>query len=228
MSMIWQKVMDGIAAALPFEIAAKATTQSTSSSATHTINLPTGISAGDILWIVIAWQTETQTFTSLSETWDLLNDTETGRGNFRVMWRVATGSEGATTTLTLSGASANVAAICFRITSAQDVEAGTPGTATTNSTTIDPPSLSPSWGSEETLWIAVAWTPDTRQTLSSYPTSYSIEQTTQAGTSSGTSEGQLLAVAARLLTASSEDPGVFTFGANVQHQGRNTYAVRQA
>jgi len=75
-----------------------------------------------------------------------------------------------------------------------------------NSTTPDPDSLTPSWGAEDTLWVAFAGS-DGAVTASAFPTNYSDNQFTD-----NTGNDPSFHMATRELNASSEDPGTFTTG----------------
>ncbi|MDP2789067.1 MAG: hypothetical protein Q8O46_03395 [bacterium] len=81
-----------------------------------------------------------------------------------------------------------------------------------NSTTPNPPSLSPSWGSSKgTTWIAaVGRGSGTNITTTGFPANYTNGFSQQAGS---TNTGETLDTARRNLTATSEDPGTFTLSA---------------
>jgi hypothetical protein len=75
-----------------------------------------------------------------------------GTASHAVAWRVASGTEGgATISVPLSGASAT-RHVAYRI--AGQTLPPQSATATGSSATPNPPALTPTWGSAETLWIA--------------------------------------------------------------------------
>lgn len=146
---------------------------------------------------------------------------QAGGGNLRVcagIYKVASGSEGASVTVTWSRA-VTIAAVAFQVSG----YTGTPvdGTlATGSSTAPNPPSLTSGFGSVDTLWLAIAG--DMGGSLpSAIPANYS-----SVGTSTGTGPNpeSYLAVASRNLNASSEDPGTFTISS--AQWGANTVAIQ--
>jgi len=100
---------------------------------------------------------------------------------------------------------------------AVEVSTGVVGT----STTPDPDSLTPSWGSDDTLWFAVTGT-DAQPSVTSYPTSYGLYQSSEHAASSG---GAHVGKAGRELAAASDDPGTFTIGVS-QEWAAVTVGVR--
>jgi hypothetical protein len=85
--------------------------------------------------------------------------------------------------------------------SVQDYQAAD-STPTVN---MRPPTLTPSWGSADTLWMWVGAFDNGTRTLSSYPTNYSANQNFNAGAASSAAVG--IATATRELAASSETIG---------------------
>lgn len=181
----------------------------------HSISLPSGIQAGEILLMAIGhhradrpWSTPSG-WTGLAQ--DARGSTSSGC-RMAVFYRVATGSEGSSVTVAADG-TAHGAAIVFRVT---DYD-GAPEAQITNdrSSTPSPPNLAPSWGSADTLWFALAVN-SPEQTLSSYPSGYSGGVTgvgTNAG--SGSNDDSRTSAAYRQLTASSEQPGSFGISTTV-------------
>ena len=74
-------------------------------------------------------------------------------------------------------------------------------------TTPDPPSLSPSWGSADTLWFVSFAADNGTNAATAYPTNYSDNQFTDNTTSTA---GVSMAVASREVATATEDPGSFT------------------
>lgn len=119
----------------------------------HTVNLPASIAANDLLLgfftsdgdPVITWPGD----------WTLLFETVTGTAaRFSCYYKIASGSEGASITVT-TDVNEKSAHTTYRIgvgSFTGTPEAGTSATGT--STTPNPPSLSPSWGANDALWIA--------------------------------------------------------------------------
>lgn len=187
----------------------------------HPINLPAGIASGDLL-LVFAVFNGGPTVTDPSG-WSLLASNGASGDAARIYAKIADGSEGATVTVTLSG-NQRAHAASYRITGNRNgvtsSEIAVSTAVDANTATPDPPSLTPSWGSDENLWIAVDLCASSAFTFSSYPTNYSLGQlNAQSGNNNN---ANAVSVAARLLTATSEDPGSFT---TVTARDRSTYTL---
>lgn len=183
----------------------------------HTVDLPANISAGDLLIVIFCcYLTASITF---PEGWTELFQ---GAGGilvrFGACYRVADGEEGATITVTTA---TNVCSAhnSYRITGYSSTpEVGTMATAA--STTPDPPSLSPTWGAKDTLWLAVqgnyvGWE------ITAYPTNYTDGRNDR--TFGVYKVG--IASARRELNAESDDPATFTQGTSSQWAA-NTIAIK--
>lgn len=192
----------------------------TGTSASYPVNLPPNIASGDLLLVFFA-RNANATITDPSG-WAVLVSKLNG-DTFRLYAKIADGSEGSTVTV---GATNNgrVSAASYRITGARNgvtsSEIAVSSAVDGASATPDPPSLTPSWGSAENLWIAVTFAASSNFTFSSYPTNYTLGQINAQTGSNGNSNAVTLA--SRLLTATSEDPGVFT---TVSSQTRSTYTL---
>ncbi len=168
------------------------------------ITLPGGYSVDDLLIIFAEFDRATSSFTVTTPTgWTELESDDYGSYyRVRVWYRVATGSEGASVTVTISD-NARAGYVVYDITGYDSVpESNSAVGMGGGSTTPDPPSLSPSWGSDDTLFIAFAACQD--EDFTAYPSNYSLSQLTEHGTNAS------VAVAARDLAASSDNPGTFT------------------
>jgi hypothetical protein len=134
-------------------------------------------------------------------------------GKFDGFYKIADGSEGGTTP-TWTASVATTAQ--WQVTPATDWHGTTPPEGTTASgdaSNANPPSATPSWGSDDNLFEAIAGNSATGETtgFTAAPTNYTGLQSN--GTSSGGSTVNL-AVATRQLAASSDDPGTFTPNSN--------------
>lgn len=178
-------------------------------STTPPYTLSATINAGDLILIIGASdntdaQTQPTGFTSIYEA-----QTSTQNRTF-VFGKVADGTEDSTT---VNGAIAVAEATTYAVYAIQDwfgtiatgvaVSTGATGT----SANPDPDSLSPSWGSADTLWIAHENRDNATATVSAYPTSYTLGQIDQAGSVGGT---QCCGYAARQNATATEDPATFT------------------
>lgn len=179
----------------------------------HTVSLPTGITADDLLLIFAGLENANGTifsdpsgFTKLFE--DNFGDL-TGRDSRLVIWyKKATGSEGSTVAFQYDAISKS-AHISYRISGADDPGTGqapeAAAVATGDSTSPNPPSLTPTGGAKDYLWIAAASADDNNSpTVSGFPTNYSN------GLSSRDLSDATCMTAERQLNASSEDPDSFT------------------
>jgi hypothetical protein len=194
----------------------QATNESSTNTAgtSHTINLPTGITAGDLLIVCLDKGSTAATVNALAG-WTELLDENAGNGLY-IAYRLADGTEGSTIGLTTS-ASTRSAEITFRISGAQDPATQAPQigtTATGTSTTPDPPSVTPTGGAKDYLWIALfgqaGEEADDDAWANTPPTNYTPSPPLQKSCGTvGTNLGGLIAAASRQLNASSENPGTF-------------------
>lgn len=198
--------MVGGAADFP-TVAATNSSQENTSTTSHTVNLPASIAAGDLLLII--WQSSSPSVTTPSG-WNLLSPTPTTNGSniqLIVYWKVASGSEGATQAIT-TGANTPAAHVSYRITGYQ----GTPEVlaATGTDTTPNPPSLSPSWGYDKTLWIAISDSAraGAAHSVSATPSGYSDVVSSSMDLATNTS--YRLWTLRKQAEAASENPGSFT------------------
>lgn len=168
----------------------------------HTINLPSSIQAGDLL--IVWWGFGNDPGATTTTGWTNMGvDGTNGRG--AIVYKTATGSEGATDTWSTTN-SVKTATIAWRISGWQ----GTPekGTAAqANSTNADPPSITPSWGAADILVLVMMDATLNTNVASAAPTNYG--NLTTAATTSGSASA--VSSAERSMTATStEDPGTFT------------------
>lgn len=162
----------------------------------HSVALPASIAAGDEL--IVAFAAKGTTFNLPSGWTELYNSGSAFPGLF-VIRREADGGEGATLTVT-TGGSQKSAHASYRISGAVASEISTAATGT--SVNPDPPSLTPSGGALDYLWLAI----DSNEggaTVSAYPTNYTD------GFQSA-NPGETIESARRELNAASENPGTFT------------------
>jgi hypothetical protein len=169
-----------------------------------TVNLPSGIVAGDL--VIIGASSGSAANFIWPAGWTEINELSGASADHSVAYRRCDGSEGATITVTKTGTGAPTFT-ARRITGAHGSSAPELVFAAASSiATPDPSSLSPSWGAEDTLWIASTSRIDTAAPLS-YPTNYSLDQQHQVPATASFS----LSSAARQLNAASEDPGAFSY-----------------
>lgn len=194
-----------------------------SASTSHDINLPSGISAGNLV-LIFACKNNTAETISDPSGFTLLLDKD-NNDNFLIWGKIATGSEGATVNTTLSSGQ-RMAAVSYLITGNRNglssSEIAISSAVDASTATPDPPNHTPSWGSAENLWIALSFASDGGYTYtqgSGNPTNYTLGE---LNSTVSTGNGCGVLTASRLLTASSEDPGAFT---TVTARNRSTYTL---
>lgn len=175
-------------------------------STSHVISLPAGLASGNLL--IICWSGHSAAGAPTTPTgWtELFNSAPFG--TFAIYYRVSDGGEGASVTLTSASSGVSCHA-SYRISG----YAGTPevsSAATGTSTNGDPGTLTPSWGTDDVLWLAaMGGIGASSPTVSVAPTGYSalIANATEGGIND-----VLLGTAQKTANASSENPGTFTSG----------------
>lgn len=178
--------------------------------ANHTVNLPAGINAGDLLMVFfIVDDVEDCTFPG---DWTRIKNFThaTNTITIAVAYKEASGSEGAS--ITVGTTNEQSVSVSYRITGwdsaiAPEISTGAEGT----NTSPNPDSLTPAGGSKEYLWVAVCAI-DSIYGVTAYPTNYT--DTEWHPSSGGESGGVSMAICNRELTAVSEDPGAFTISAD--------------
>ena len=189
----------------------------------HPVALPATVNSGDVLVVAAAWDgSPTITWDNATAgTWTEKVNRANGTSCRVVVYsKIADGTEGGKTLSLTSSASEQMVARVFRISGAHgDVEAA--DTATSN-IPPNPPSLTPSWGEADTLWLAIVAI-DTLAHAEGAPSNYG-PLTSDSSSASGLAT---LATAYRQLTAATEDPGVFTGMGNVPWAAA-TIAIRPA
>jgi hypothetical protein len=185
----------------------------TTGATSHSIALPTGISAGDLLLVfVVTDGNPTLSGTLTTEYTPILNTTSGTAVRLAIYAKSASGSEGSTVALTTSASeaacfrSARIAAARWKggtITAAVEV-----ASATGSSVNPNPPSLNPTnWDVEDTLWIAGQGCDGNRATTG-YSSGYSSNQYTT--TVSNAANGCGIALATLESATASQDPGTLT------------------
>jgi len=192
--------------------------------------MPSTINAGDLLVAFFANRGASATATVTTPTgWTQLFSQVNGTGANAVRFggyvKIATGNEDGTTVNFATGTDQQAAAQVYCVEastwtgSLADVVAAVASTG--NSTTINPPALTPSWGSDTTLWLTGAGH-GREFALSSSPPNYTGTERTNSSTSTGNCT---TLSARRELSAASDDPGNFVIATAFQWVAQ-TIAVR--
>lgn len=187
-----------------------ATSENDTSDTSHTVDLPGGVAADDLLIMFFGILGD-----AISVTWPSgwtevhVEDNQTGSSpTLAVAYKVSAGSEPASETVTID-LSSRMAAVVYRLDGAAAAAPDAAGSQGQNTQNPDSPSLSPAGGSDDYMWIssyAASYGNDAIPTAS--PTNYS--GSISAANPSNTSTRVATAVAYRALTAATEDPGQWT------------------
>ncbi len=204
-------------------VATTNTSYSSSISYIHVVALPSGIQAGDLLLVFWA-DGDTASTVNVPGGWTQLYNQQTGGYRQLVIYKIASGSEGAVIVLSTSIAERS-AHNSYRI--ATGTYSGIPVAASVQigfTDQPDPPLLTSGFGAISTLWIAVSHSGgDDNTPAPAPPSSYTNLITGYTG-SAGTKHARM-ATARRNLAAASENPAVFTLGSQI-FWGANTVAIK--
>ena len=188
------------------------TSEEASNVTSHTVDLPASISSGDLL-IILFTVDAAPTITWPSGYTEFADDQRGSTVRGAVAYRQADGTEGATITVT-TGSSQFSTHNTYRITGHEDPATQAPEAASADggSNAPNPPSLTPTGGAEDFLWLAACGHDLGGQSITAFPTNYSngisINQTNESnGCGAGSAE--------RDLNASSEDPGTFSLSGSM-------------
>lgn len=183
----------------------------------HSVSLPSGIAAGDLLIVLFRTPSGGATHTPPSG-WATLAS-RISNGTTSIFWRVANGSEGSTINVDAGDTERSVAN-SYRITGF----GGSPQAAFASTNVTDPPSLTPSWGSSKVLWLALVSMRRSNQTITAAPGSYT-NLVDQANTSNSSPTYAHIGSARRTTTASSENPGAFSITGTAEEPHAATIAI---
>lgn len=168
---------------------------------THTASLPASISSGDLLIVFI--RTSVNTFPSTPTGWTgyVLASTN---GYLKMIWKIASGSEGASVAITTSAAT-NAAMTAYRITGHDSTN---PITYNGIASSLDPEEASGQYGEQDYLYIAVGSTRRTDNTLT-VPTNYGSQLDAASNAASSDTANVRIATGVRSYTSTYDDPVAF-------------------
>lgn len=186
------------------------------SGTSHTANLPASIVAGNLL-VAVFGGSAAATLTWPAGWTQFLTGGATG-ATLNAAYRRANGTETSTITVTSGATSITSQIKTYRITGTE-LFAPVGGTNVTisSSATADPPSLTPSWGTMDTLWIATSFA-STQTVVNTYPTSFTSGAVIINGSTG-------LATCNFASTVSVLDPAAFTW-AGTGRKNTNTIAIK--
>lgn len=200
------------------------TTASPTQQPTHTVNSATTVTPGNLLLLLV--NAGDGNFT-LPAGWSELLNLDTTTASHMLYYKVAAGTEGGTFQITNSDTNESMGTQLWQISNWYGTLAGVEAALTgdLSTSTIDPPSLTPSWGSANTLWIFGAVAADDAVTVSTWPANYTNLTYVESG--GAANDTQACAMGSRELAAASEDPGAVTWSQS-QRTDAFTVAVRPA
>lgn len=201
----------------PVIVSTETSSKTTTGAAAHTINLPSGIEAGDMILIFFSEGNASGTNVTIAGYTELYA-TETFDRYFSAFWRIADGSEGATVnTNSFAGRSAHVS---YRI--AAGTFQGTPyfsGSDSGTDNSPNPPNLAPGLGVQPFLWLAAMHSDEVSSVTAPGGYGTMLHSTTSGSNENGADHAQM-AVSQRFNSAASEDPGAYALGQNTTHSAR--------
>jgi hypothetical protein len=189
----------------------------TANAASITVTLSGTPANGNLYIIFLQAGSTTTTWTQTAGTtgWSELYDTNGGSVWYK---QIATNEPNPTFSLSVSE---NSGYSVLQITGHENPSTQAPQVSIAavhnNSSSPNPPSLTPTGGAKDYLWLAVSGNTDGRRTVNSGPTNYS---NLNSFTTSGGPSGASGATAERSINASSEDPGAFTLSGNSPWEAR--------
>jgi hypothetical protein len=184
-------------------VTAEISSDETTNTTTHTVDMPSG--SGGTLLTILGFDARPIVSGQIPDNWaSNVNTAHSGDLCALRAYTLPGGAGGASQTITTDAGQCS-GHHTMRLDGAAAFEAavfqGTTGSS------FDPPSLDPSWATEDVLWIPVSVNDDGTITITGFPTNYIGTGQVNAGDAA---DGVTLAWARRELNAASEDPGAFT------------------
>lgn len=188
---------------MAFPVVEDSVSTTSATARTLEVDMPATVDAGDLLLVMAAVDNVANLDLTALDGFKII---ESGSGNGTsdshfIFKRLADGTEGGTTATLVVGALTNetISAICYRVSGGGDVEVAKLESQPNYAATVPNPTLTPSWGSDETLWFAVIGL----YTMAGSPSAYSSLLASGAASSAGSQ----ITGAYRQLEAASETPG---------------------
>ena len=201
------------------KVAATNNGRETSGTLTHSISMPAGINAGDLLLIYFA--TDNNCYVSDWDGFVALGSAQGSAVALHVGYKIAVGGD--TCTLTI-GTYRRSVHITHRITGFSGTPEASAGVYGAN-VNPNPDLLTPVDGAKDYLWIAIEANDDPADGILAYPTNYDNNQDAQQVISGN--YGCWIALATREFNAAFQDPDTFTIEA-IEQWGALTVVIPPA
>jgi hypothetical protein len=197
-------------------VEASAITEASADQSSHTVNLPSGITAGDLLLLWFTLDGSSGVGVDTPSGWDLVEDTiaQTNGDKGCLFSRTASGSEGATVVVTSTGTDQSSACVSLRISGWQSVETEN-GSEQDANVGITLPPLTPSTSGKGLLLTCVC-TLGTRDTLN-----HAVGATVVKTTYNASSQNTTATVLYSQLTVSDEHELIISHG--MRQSSASTY-----
>lgn len=189
-------------------------TATTTWTTTHTITLGTFV-AGDHLLLSFGTNGSGGNITAPSGWTEVVAIDLNWAQKWRVWIRQMTGAEASTVTVATSLTNRSAAQVIRCRTIRSGVVAGTTWDVASTSTTgygvtVDPPSVTATWGATSNLAVAMLWGGSNTPTVTGYPSGYSNGDYVTAGVTVGS--------ATKSTSSASDDPSAFTLSGSNNHR----------
>lgn len=184
------------------------------------VTMPASISAGDLLGVFCTHNSGNLLTVSAGSNWVIRNEgiLSSTVESYSTLYKIAEGSDNLTVA---SASSASTVCEAIRVTGHAVSDIIThinTASATATSSSPDPPSLTPSHGSQDYLFLAVVWM-NNNITFSAFSTNY-----TEVAQEVSAVGGVTIGLARRALTGTTDDPSVWTAGSSDVWLAR-TYSI---
>jgi hypothetical protein len=183
----------------------------------HDVTLPSDIISGDLL--IMIWRAGGTTDVSTPPSGFTQLGTRNSNGITYIWYKIATGAEGGTITVT-TAANTRATAITYKIRNAVN----TPEIQVLNSNTNNPPSITASWGSADNLFIAWMTNRRSDSTVTGAPTDY-VQLTTITQPSNTNLTRARISTAHRYVTGTTDDPSAFTTSGTIDNPHSGTIVI---
>jgi hypothetical protein len=201
-------------------ISSTATFAASVGATTHSVTLPSSIVSGNLLIVILRVGTGTGTITATTPAgWTVLGS-RNSTGITYAFYKIATGAEGATVSVTVSAA-AYLSAISYNITN----YTGVPEISFESTNINNPPSISSSWNATKNTFISVLTYRRSDGTADTAPTNYSTLLTAKPTSSTNTNRASI-ATAVRNYESKTDDPAAFTTTGTIDTPHSATIVVR--